>query len=424
MPPVSSPLPFDPRSPGLAEAAPFSLRLRPPLAIDKASEKRRSRIWEVPATFHCSIVGTCLSAAELRQVFIRLGDGDARTASDHVLHGRAVRAAGQHELVGKMLHKALDKRHEVAVKRFSKATTPEEVRTLWLKALDQGEISGAYWAVFTHPATDRPLTQEVFGEVHMLSHLVGSANRLDLARLRRLEQALGEREEKIARQEARLQEGARERMGLQRRVVELEGEVGRHEVAGRMVADRSEGGALQARLDAERAHAAALAARLREAEERIGIAERRVADAEAQEALLRREVAALETALRLPDEEEGRARPASRDLWGVTLLYVGGLARLGDQLRTIVARRGGALLTHDGGVEDNPALLPGLISRADAAFFPVDCVSHTAAGQVKKHCRDAGKPFVPLRSASLASFIAALAANEFSARPQDAAAAS
>ncbi len=46
--------------------------------------------------------------------------------------------------------------------------------------------------------------------------------------------------------------------------------------------------------------------------------------------------------------------------------------------------------------------------RADAAYFPVDCVSHLAAGQVKRLCRDAGKPFYPLRTASVASFISAL----------------
>jgi hypothetical protein len=45
----------------------------------------------------------------------------------------------------------------------------------------------------------------------------------------------------------------------------------------------------------------------------------------------------------------------------------------------------------------------GLLGRAD------DCVSHAAAGQVKKLSRDAAKPFVPLRSASLSSFVAAVA---------------
>ena len=38
-----------------------------------------------------------------------------------------------------------------------------------------------------------------------------------------------------------------------------------------------------------------------------------------------------------------------------------------------------------------------------------DCVSHAAAGQVKKLSRDAAKPFVPLRSASLSGFVVAVA---------------
>jgi len=36
-------------------------------------------------------------------------------------------------------------------------------------------------------------------------------------------------------------------------------------------------------------------------------------------------------------------------------------------------------------------------------------IGHQAAGRVKRLCGDFGKPFTPLRSASLASFVAALA---------------
>ena len=60
------------------------------------------------------------------------------------------------------------------------------------------------------------------------------------------------------------------------------------------------------------------------------------------------------------------------------------------------------------GIEENLAALPGLVSRADAAFFPMDCISHSAAGQIKKCCRDGHKPFIPLRTASVASFAAAI----------------
>ncbi|HEX4366020.1 MAG TPA: DUF2325 domain-containing protein, partial [Rhodopila sp.] len=56
--------------------------------------------------------------------------------------------------------------------------------------------------------------------------------------------------------------------------------------------------------------------------------------------------------------------------------------------------------------------LPGLVSRCDFALFPVDCISHDAANATKSLCRQAGKRFIPLRSASVTSLLAALQAPE------------
>jgi hypothetical protein len=49
------------------------------------------------------------------------------------------------------------------------------------------------------------------------------------------------------------------------------------------------------------------------------------------------------------------------------------------------------------------------VQQADVVLFPVDHVSHTATGIIKRLCKDSGKIYVPLRSAGLASFLAALA---------------
>jgi uncharacterized protein DUF2325 len=65
-------------------------------------------------------------------------------------------------------------------------------------------------------------------------------------------------------------------------------------------------------------------------------------------------------------------------------------------------------LHHDGCIEERGGLLPGLVSRADAVLFPVDCVSHAAISRVKRLCRQGGKPLVPLRGTGLAPFFAAL----------------
>jgi hypothetical protein len=54
-------------------------------------------------------------------------------------------------------------------------------------------------------------------------------------------------------------------------------------------------------------------------------------------------------------------------------------------------------------------LLPALVSRTDCTVFPVDCISHDAMGMLKRQCRQAAKPFVPLRTSSIASLLAGLA---------------
>ena len=382
----------------------------PPLVVTDA-KGRRSKIWDIAPTLHCSIIGTCLSAAELRQFFVKLGDATAKTATDHTLHSYGVRAAGKHDLLGKLLNKTLDNRHEAAIRRFAKASSATRVRELWLEAFEQGNIPGGYWAVLTHPATDRPLVEEAFGQVHMLSHMVGSSNRIDITRLRTLERELGERDEKISRQETRLTEGSRERSELLRKAEQLEAEVRRREAVEQTAAEMISGAVttstLLHRIDAEKAHSSALAARVAGLEEQLEKALKFATTLNKQNDRLQREVAALEAELRI-DTEDACDADVESDLSGLTVLYVGGRPGLIDQLKAVVTKRGGTLLSHDGGIEENLTALPGLISRADAAFFPVDCISHSAVEQIKKSCRDRHKPFVPLRTASVASFIATI----------------
>jgi hypothetical protein len=93
---------------------------------------------------------------------------------------------------------------------------------------------------------------------------------------------------------------------------------------------------------------------------------------------------------------------------GVRLLYVGGRSRQMHHIRTFVEAADAEFLQHDGGVEERRGLLAGMVGCGDAVFFPVDCISHDAAGLLKRLCRQAAKPYVPLRSASLTSFLVAL----------------
>jgi hypothetical protein len=138
--------------------------------------------------------------------------------------------------------------------------------------------------------------------------------------------------------------------------------------------------------------------------------DRRVLSLKSEMAALREELEAAEHALERWANRRGEdAEPIN--LQDTALLYVGGRPQVIARLRPLIAAAGGELLHHDGGIEDGADVLARLLSRADAALFPADCVRHNAVLALKRLCRHAGKPLIPLRSSGLASVLRSLRAS-------------
>lgn len=373
---------------------------------------RRTKVWELSHHLHCSIVGTCLSTGELRQVLAKLGPV-ADDCSEHELHGRGVTLASQRDGAAKLLHKALDRKHRNAVTRFDKAGTVEEVRAEWREAVKRGDVPGGYWAAMTHPAASDALVREIFGEVHMLSHLVGAANRADIRKLADLEAENDHLHTKLARQQEQLRDGIVRRDARIKELNDLLARrIGEEALAGEPddVSERAalEGlvASLEHRARSESNRRIAVEERLARVSHELARERQQHAAARRDEAALRQELEAIEAKL-APQTVESEEAPDS--LVGISVLYVGGrIDRLGH-LRALSEQRGATFLHHDGGVEDRSGLLAGLVSRADVVVFPVDCVSHEAVTILKRLCRLTGKGYVPLRSSGTGSFVAALA---------------
>jgi hypothetical protein len=372
---------------------------------------RRTRIWEFDASLHCSIVGTCLTTTELRHVLDKLKIG--ATASDHELHALGVSLAGRREAGAKFLQKALDRRHRVAVTRYSKAKDLVALAALWAESLKQGDIPGSYWAVLTHPLATEGLVKQAFGDVHMLSHLVGAANRADIRRLRELEQQNAVLADKIERQQRRLQEGFVARDRTIQRLNEMLAASDRAESppAPTPNAEEAADGALRdlnrrlareiARRERSEARASQLAAALQKSDDALQRSERRSETIE-------RELESIEAHLTALAEPSTAGSADALDVSGITVLYVGGRAHQTPQIKGLIEGAGGRFLHHDGGLEQSSGLLPGLIGRADRVLFPIDCISHEAAATIKRVCRAFGRSYEPLRTASLACVLAAL----------------
>ena len=96
------------------------------------------------------------------------------------------------------------------------------------------------------------------------------------------------------------------------------------------------------------------------------------------------------------------------DLSGRCLLYVGGHQHTVHRLRALVENWNGRFLHHDGGLERSINELASAVTKADAVVFPTDCISHSAANKVKQLCHQNMKPFVPLRTSGVASFVSGL----------------
>lgn len=393
---------------------------------------RRRKLWEIDGRLHCSIVGTCLSIAELKKINSRLNRRIRKGVEDYDLHVDSVRMSGQPGDMSKLIHKLLDRKYQKAIRRYARADSEEVLRALWDESVAEGDIPGPYWAIMSHPLASDDLAARVFGAVHMLSHLVGAANRADIRRLRELEQETADLRDEMDKAKRR---AAYERASLRRevetqaeriseltgklalsraasdRLETLEGELRALEDGTEIAELRRTVGSLSTQLEESTARAERLAELSMQQSMRI---EAQDADARALSERLeeaeadRDRLEAICVGRSWAPDEAGSDLPSDVDLRGGTLVYVGGRARLVPYFRGLVEQANGQFVHHDGGLEESGSRLGEILSQGDVVLCPIDCVSHAACRRAKQFCKRRSKPFLPLRSAGLSSFVGGL----------------
>lgn len=375
-----------------------------------APRNGRIKLAELDTHFQCSVIGTCFSTAALRKLMARFID--VVGSSDLDIHHDAVSMASEPGAASKALHKALDHQHDAVLQRFARASEPQALAALWDEALASGDIPGAYWAVLTHRRATDALRKRVFGDVHMLSHLVGAANRADIRRLVALEQANADLRDRVERQQAQsvVQDESLRQLRCALDEVRAEARQARAEVAPRSdLREQLERARLATELVAvQTQRREAAEQQLQSATDSVSLMRDEVAFLRREAGILAAELQAAESQLRqLAEPAHMSGVPA---LLGRRILYVGGRPSSTGTIRDLVLRHGGEFRHHDGGLEDRKGLLAAGVSWAEVVVFPVDCVDHDSVGMLKRVCARQGIRFMPLRSAGVGCFASALSA--------------
>ncbi|MBI2306382.1 MAG: DUF2325 domain-containing protein [Rhodocyclales bacterium] len=377
-----------------------------------AAGSRRRRLWELPHRCHCPVVGVCFACDELRGLMRKVMHFPPET-SDHVLHTTAVGACEQRSRLAELLQRTLEQRYRLTVKALAGVKTGGELRAAWRRACDEGAgVPGMLWACWTHPALDSGLEQEIFGDIHMLQHQLGTGTRADLKAMQTLRDENSHLRRQLDAANAGLDQARADKVAATqvaaREIADLRSELAVAAARGERFGRELE--TLRGELP-ERKARAELVHQLARADARADAFRQRTESLEREVARLREFARYAEETIEALgcDASDGRDDMAAADLperrlSGKAVLCVGGRSGALHSYREVVEQCGGRFLHHDGGLEENLHRIDNAVAAADIVICQVGCISHNAYWRVKEHCKRTGKPCMFVKTPGVSSF--------------------
>ena len=375
------------------------------LPVSVSTGSRRRKLWDIPHKFHCPLIGVCFDCDELRRLMNKVMHL-TKDAPDFLLHTTAVGNCEERSRLAEVLHKTLEKRCQLTVRQFASIKTAAELQAAWRAACkEHRNIPAMLWVCWTHAACNEALEREIYGDIHMIQHQLGSHARTDQNALKALKVENVELQKKLEAAQAETEE-------QRRKMAAYTYETG--QMIAQLRAD------LMA-MEAKGVHQAKASA-LREAEpdletrqiltQRLSDAEVRTRESRLQAEALAQEVARLrdfakhaeETIESLTREDDVLAAMPESQLSGKCVLCVGGRSGAVNSYREVVEQSGGRFMHHDGGLEESLHRIDGALAAADIVICQAGCISHNAYWRVKELCKRTGKPCMFVKTSGVTSF--------------------
>ena len=359
------------------------------------SKSHRKWLWDFTDNAQCSVLGTCLSHKDLLKLARKLKLGIEPGVRDYEMHGYFVTAASKDNKATRFVHKLLDKRFKMALRHFSQIQDSDKIVDLWNSMKESGKIAAAYYAIMTIQSIPSEIRSDVFGEVHMLSHLMGASYRKQSIQVDNLRAQLGDvlqrstknetgyvnslkwRDEKIKLLEDNLTKA--QFATAKNNKTEKQNTNNEYKIRAAYVIDKAR-------------------QRARESKNENMVLQERIDFLEAHIEQFKQE-----TTVKQSLSETTTNNPFPLD--GISLLYIGGRNKQVAYFRKLAREAGGELIHHDGGLTDALTRIDEILPSVDCVLCPISCVSHGACLRAKSGCKKHGKKFVPLRSASQSSLL-------------------
>src|SRR5262245_51511599 len=163
---------------------------------------------------HCSVLGTCLALRDLHAIAQKARYRVDPAAPAYEVHSCFVDHMASPNELSRLVDKVLERRHGRAAQKVRQARTGSEIEGLWRGLAAGGDAAGAYWGAMSHPLCTHELQWRLFGEIHMLSHLLGAARGEVLCRAHELEKACASLDVKLAQLKHDHRGALKERRGL------------------------------------------------------------------------------------------------------------------------------------------------------------------------------------------------------------------
>ena len=366
---------------------------------------RRKSIWEVPGHQLCTVIGICLSLNQLyklRNRFRTYLNGEMPVKSDYDLHACCVAICRSKNPLSKSINKTINVQFATAIKEVCVMRDDRVIRQHWQSrnATDFRQMAGYYWAIMIDPYASDSLKDEIYGEVHMVSHtsVQGKMNNLQVQQgeITKLNYELKKKDRTIQRKRALIGQLRKVVSSLESQVRYLgsENKDKKFRPARKETSPQVYEQIIQSQMNC-----------MDRLQSQVDKQKLKIDDLHqllARRSTINTDQATVRAITR--ETVDSNKRENCRDLFGKKILYVGGYARHRKKFQQLTESINGCFLYHDGGVQQSIYQLDDMVKRADAIFCPVNCISHGAVDRIKTLSKSECKDCVFLRNASLSSY--------------------